>query len=589
MAAATAILHLVDRLPTAGGICARYEAGHPLPAGWRDADVRARCHRHQHRWRHALTSWHSEMMKGASAMTRWAWLLPGSRLHVWQPPIRPLLFALGLRDFFQDHPAAEVWATGCPPEVADYLTEFSNGAVRVVRSGRPPSALAVRARAVLGALPGVVSILRQVPIVARAPSPAPRVDVLLYSMAISERNLRERGDHYFGRALDDGAMTVHWLYQLAGSAGRTGIESAVRETRRSVTWAHQCVGWAGVLSMLWTAASVRRNLRAFVARVPPLDIDGAGSMAFARRFVEQLMVGGTLLSELLVFRAMSAVLRATRPTAVCYPYEEKGVEHAIALAIQDAGGCRPIGFAHAAYASGYLYLQAPGAGAPWPPRPRVFAAAGRGLGRWLQREFGWHDAVTDVGSPRWTPPPPAGRHTPATRLRVLVLTSFAYELETMADWIAALPGLFDGMTVTIRPNPHAWPREQAAALERLSGVAGVTANAGASLQSQIADCDVVLFCATSAVAEAIWHGRLAVYAEWSDLWVADPTSGKVGEDAVAKCATPEALRRALVELAGMTADDYAARLAAQQEVAAQIYGPFDPDRFRDLVMESVPA
>lgn len=567
-----------------------YSSGDRPPSGWRAADVRARCHRHQDEWRRALTSWHGEMMTLAAAATKWSWLLPGSRIHVWQPQIRPLLFALGLHDFFCEHPAANVWAIGCPPEVADYITEFSNDSVRVIRHDQPPVGLAAWARTALGLLIDVASVLRHVPVRARASMPAPGADLVVYSIALSERSIRERGDHYFGRALDDGPLRVHWLYQLIGSAGRAGVEDAVRQTGRSVTWVHECVGWREALSMLWTTAGVRRNLRSLVDRVPPLRIGGVTSSAFARRFVEQLLLNGSLLNELIVLRAMIALLRASRPAAVCYPYEEKGLEHAIALAAQAATGCRTIGFAHAAYASGYLYLQAPSADAAPPPRPQVLAAAGRGLGGWLQREFGRHDPVTDVGSPRWTPAPPTARdHTPDRPFRVLVLTSFAYELEVMAAWIDEQPNLFDGMTVAIRPNPHAWPREQAAAFERLRGAAGVMIDDESSLEAQIGACDVAVFCATSAAAEAIWHGRIAVYAEWSDLWSIDPTKGKEGEQAVPKCATAGALRQALLDIGGMDRAAYARMIAAQREVAAQIYGPFDPARFRDLVMEPIPA
>ncbi len=590
MPEATATLHLVSELPATAGTCAMYASADRPPPGWRDVDVRARCHRHQQQWGNALTSWHGEMMTLAAAATTWAWLLPGSRIHVWQPQIRPLLFALGLHDFFREHPAAEVWATGCPPELADYIAEFSNGAVRIVRHDRPRAGLAARARSQIDRLRDTVSVLRRIPVRARAPVAERGADVVVYSLALSARSVRERGDHYFGRALDDGFLKTHWLYQLVGSADRARIEAAVRQTGRSVTWAHDCVGWREALSLLRIMANARRDLRRFVQRVPPLRISGVTSCAFARRFVEQLLVNGPMLGELVVFHATRAMLRAVRPAAVCYPYEEKGMEHAIALAAEAEPGCRTIGFAHAAYASGYLYLAASPASAAPPPRPQMLAAAGEGLGAWLKSEFGRHDRVVHVGSPRWTPPPlPARDHAPGRPLRVLVLTSFAYELGVMADWIEAQPHVFDGMSVTIRPNPKDWPREQSAAFKRLRGAAAVAIDGGLSLEAQIDACDVAVFCATSAVAEVIWQGRIAVYAEWSDLWATDPTKGKGGAQAVPKCASANALREELLAIGRLERAAYARVVAAQREVAAQIYAKFDRVRFHDLVMEPMPT
>lgn len=528
------------------------------------------------------------MMTQAAAATQWAWLLPGARLHVWHPQVRPLLFALGLHDFFHEHPAAEVWATGCPPEVADYITELADGAITILRDDRRSLGVAEWVRKVLDPLISAAQVLRRVRVRARASMPAPGADLVLYSIALSERSVIESGDHYFGRALDDGSLKVHWLYQFAGSAGRADIEDAVRQTGRSVTWVHECVGWREAASMLWTAASVRSHMRSFVTCVPPLVISGATSSAFARRYVKQLLLNGSVLGELMVLRAVIAMVRASRPAAVCYPYEEKGLERAIVLGARAATGCRTIGFAHAAYASGYMYLEATAVNHAPPPRPEVLAAAGRGLSGWMQREFGRHDSVTYVGSPRWAAAPSTAREdTPGRPLRVLVLVSFPYEMEVMADWIHALPDLFEGMMVTIRPNPKEWPREQAAASEGLRGAGGVVVDGEASLETQIAECDVAVFCATSAMAEAIWHGRIALHAEWSDLWSTDPTKGKEGESAVPKCGTPAVLRQELLNIGGMGRDEYARVLAAQQVVAASIYGPFDHERFRNLVLDPI--
>ena len=577
-------LHLVSHLPAGGGTCALYAPGARPPPGWHAADIRERCHRHQDEWRVALASWHAGTMEVASVASAWAWLLPGSRIHVWQPQIRPLLFALGLHDFFRDHPDTEVWACGCPPEVADYIREFTNGALRIVEHTHRSQASGAP-----GPLRDTLSILRRLPMRARAPILPAGVDLVACSLALSERSVRERGDHFFGRALDDGVVSVHWLYHLVGSGERAAIEAALRQTGRSVTWVHDCVGWGGALALLLTMRSVRRRMRSVVDRIPPLRIAGVTSQAFARRYADELLVRGALLGELLVFRATLAVLRAARPPALCYPYEEKGMEHGILLGVQTAAtGCRTIGFAHAAYASGYLYLQTPPSNTsrPW---PQVIASAGRGFGAWLQREFGRQDAVTFVGSPRWTPAPPTALdHVPGRPLRVLVLASFAYELQVMADWIDAQPDLFDGMTVTVRPNPKDWRREQVAALQSLRGSA-VAIDGESSLEAQIDACDVAIFCATSAVAEAIWRGRIAVYAEWSDLWATNPTSGKEGEQAVPACATAGDLRHALLEIGRMDRAAYARAVDAQREVAAQIYAPFDRARFRELVRQPVPA
>ena len=577
-------LHMVPSLPASGeGDCAFY-GDEPVPAGWRSIDVRARCHAHQDEWGQALKAWHGQMMTVAAAATPWAWFLSGSRQHVWHPPIRPLLFALALVDHFREHRGAVLWAVGAPAEVGDYVTELSRGTVDVIGRGAVSAdagAWSDLARPAMEAL----SVLRRA-MTPRAPRlSAGPVDLVVCSIALTSRSVRERGDHYFGRALDGGPLRVHWLYQPAGSSFRTEIEGAMAESGRSFTWADECLNWRDAIAIIRTSIRTRRRLAAIMDEIPPLVIAGATSRLFARRFFEQLLVKVSPRTELIMHLAVTKVLAALRPAAVCYPYEEKPVEHAI-LAAAATAGCRTIGFAHAAYASSYLYLQAAEPGALSPPRPSVLACAGRGFGGWLERTFARTDRTVYVGSPRWTPPPSSSiAHTPARPLRVLVLTSFPYELAVMADWMSENPGLFEGMDVTVRPNPSAWAQEQEAQFARLRKVGRVNVDGRTGLDAQVATTDVVLFCATSAAAEAIWHGRLAIYVEWSDLWITDPLKGKSGEHTVPRCQTAEMLRGALVDLSNMDAAGYAAALSAQREVAAEIYGPFDAAVFSNLVME----
>ncbi len=578
-------LRLVHALPDAQtGNCAHY-LPRPVPDGWREVDVRGRCHTHQAEWGQALQRWHESMMGVAAAATPWAWVLPGARQHVWHPPIRPLLFALALADYFSENPGAVVWVVDAPPEVGEYVAELTGESVQVEgrasvvgqrRSSHEIKHMIVDAVAVVRRLWQRNSMRRRVE----------PVDLVVCSIALTARSVRERGDHFFGRVLDGGPLRVHWLYQAASAGARRELESALAESGRSFTFADEHLGWRDAIRIIRAAAGVRRRLAAVVGKIPPMMVGRMQSSRFAERFFEELLVQATPRLELMMHHAISTVLGEAGSVAVCYPYEEKPMEHAVAMAVSEVGVGRTIGFAHAAYASSYLYLQAYAPDAPAPPRPSVLASAGRGFGPWLHRTFGRTDRTVYVGSPRWTPaPPPDPEFAPRRPLRVLVLTSFPYELGVMADWMTQMSTLFDGMAVTIRPNPSAWAEEQKAVFARITSLGSVVVDPHTDLNTQVASTDVVLFCATSAAAEAIAHGRLAVYVEWSDLWVTDPLEGKLGAGAVPRCSSPEALRAILAGIANMNAASYAAALKAQQQVAGEIYGRFNLRAFVDLVQQ----
>lgn len=575
----TGTIHFVSDLPDEPGTCAHFAAGARPPAGWRGADIRERCHRHQREWGRALTSWHSEMMAEMAKATPWAWLLPGSRIHVWQPQIRPLLFALGVCDYFRENPGAELWAVDCPREVAVYVQEFLGDHVVIDwQSGAAPGPHPALHRA-----RDTASVLRRVTWRPRRRATA-NADLLVFSIVLGAKSVRETGDHYFGRVLDSVDLRVQWLHQLTGSSGRTATEDEIARTGQLSSWVHDWIGWPEAMALLAVMARVSIKLRAARARLPALVVGPVRSRMFARRFFDELLLHGPMLGELMVFRATRRLLQAARPKAVTFPYEEKAMEHAVILAAREVG-CTTIGFAHAAYTSGHLYLQEPRESRADRPRPDRIAAAGQGAGQWLRLTFDRTEPVTEVGSPRWmSPPAGAVAHRPARPLRVLVITSFAFELQRMADWMDEDADLFGGAVVTVRPNPKEWPTEQALAIERLHRSGHVIVDGTPSLQDQIDACDVAIFCATSAAAEAIWRGRVAVYTEWNDLWATDPTKDKVGELSVPKCLTAADLRSTLAAIAAMDEAAYAKTVSEQRAVAKQIYEPFRSDRFRELVL-----
>ena len=585
MPPAPSMLRLAERLPPdEQGVCAFYAPGILAPAGWESVDVRGHCHRHQEVWGESLSRWHADVMAAAAAATPWAWLCPGSRLHVWQEPVRPLLFALGLLRHFRESPGADVVAVGCPDEVGVYVDELSGGAVQVRgRKGRHDGRAMyrrIRRRAIEAA-----SIARRAKWLRRDPVPKSDVDLVVVTFGLSADGIRQRGDHFFGRVLDSHSFSTHWIYHLQGSAGRAGIEAAVRESGRAHTFDHALVSWADLMTIAVTSARIRRRLASIADSVPELHIDGAVSRRFPRRYFEDLFLHTSVATDLVLYRAVARVVASVSPRAVCYPYEEKGLEHGLLMACKQAGSVRTIAFAHAAYNTGHLYLRQPGASTLRPPRPAIIAAAGSGFGPWLAAECGRAERVVSVGSPRWRESDAAPRTRAAgAPFRVLVLTGFPSELLVLAEWADRCGDIFDGCDVTIRPNPQEWHREQRDAIARLQRAAAVRSGGQVPLAAEVAAADVVMYCATSAVAEAIWHGRVAVRAELSDLWAADPLHGRGQAAGVPHCATPAALRATLREIAGMDQSQYDRVVAAQRTAATQVYAPFDDAGFAALVM-----
>jgi len=553
-------------------------------------DVRAYCHRHQAEWSEALKRWHEELMEVALAATPQAWLLPGSRIHLWQETIRPFVFALGLMAYFRDRPGTDVAAVGCPPEVGAYVRELSDGDVAVIEDGAGHAGARAVLRKALRPTIEILSALRKLRPVWRFRAPRTNVDLLVVSLGLDGRELRERGDHFFGRELDATGLCTHWLYTVNSPSVRQGVRAALHESGRAFWFDDNLVTWADVVRVVADTVKTRRKLASVSRRLPVIRIGNMVSRLFAQRYFHDEFLQPTPLGELVFHHATSRLLRILSPQAVCYPYEEKGMERALLMACASAPSRpRTIAFAHAAYQCGLLYLKESSRERARPLRPTAIAAPGRGLGQYLAAAFGRADVVVSVGSPRWTSASPGDVRRKDAPLRVLFLTGFGYELLGLAQWIQQCPDLFEHYEAVIRPNPTTHHDEQRAAFALLEGATGITIVHDRPLNEQIDATDVVLFSSTSAVAEAILRGRPAIYVDLNNLWAVDPQQGHAAVDAVKRCATPNELKQTLRGIAAMNSDEFQRLVAAQQIVGERIYMPFDRKRFCELVKGEHPA
>ncbi len=576
----------VDVLPDGrSGTYAAYLDLPHSPEGWTPVDIREICRAHQKEWSAALTAWHCRLNALAGSTDPWAWLLPGSRLHLWQSPIRPVFFALGLSAYLRTLPRGELFVLGGPPELSIYLSEFAGLGVAIRDNRRPANRIRLTVREVSARVQAVVATARRWrPFVSK--TAAKRADLVLFSLCLSADSVRQAGDHYFGRSFETTNSRVHWLHQVPGRADIALQEAALKETGRHYSLDFRELSVRDLVWCMGVAGRLRRRMIRLRSAVPALLVDRSVSHAFARRFFDELFVAPLPLAELSLYRAARRVMRATVPKAICFPYEEKGAERALIIAAH-AVSPRPtvIGFAHAAYNRAFLYL----ANFPdvmcVPPRPDVIAAAGTGFGSWLRDEWGRTDAVFTVGSPRYvsasSESAPRERGVP---LRVLALTGIGSELFVLRKWLRQCPDLLDGCQMVVRPHPHGWHREHVMAAEELSGLRGLTLDSTRSLAAQLDSSDLVLYCSTSAVAEAIQRGRLVAYVAWDDLWCSDPVRST--STAICRCQSPGDLRALFDNVASMSASALHATIERQRPLASEIYSPFDPMAFDSLVGDS---
>jgi len=574
---------VVDTLPDRadGGWYADYEHRVDDRPQWTACELLPIFRRRNATWMDEFDAWHAQLSAAASSRTRWWWVLPGSRPNLWvqQDVLRPLWFAAALSEWCVEHPhVSTVYLTGCPPAVGEHLEEFGR-APRAARSAALGGIVQALWRLIVDALRQAVSLARRR---TGRRLQASGAETVFYSHVIRTDAYAERGDHFFGSVMADagtaqGGVLAAYMVDVAGEQ-RTAEALLDR----------QGTPWVFVTDALmptdpWRAAAgaIRAGaaLVGLARTMPPIRLGTYASRGAARRYLTDCVLSQPGVMPLAIHRAMGRILQRAGARRLFYPYEEKPAERALIMACREA---RPpvtaAAFAHVAQTPAHLFLRTRPRPHERPPEPDRWLATGSAAMEFLT---GWArkpaERVQVAGSPRYADaalaaPPAAERQA---GLRVLVLISHGHELTVLANWIERHAGLFRDEHIVVRPYPFGWQAAQTRAMERIRRRRPSVQAGPGRLDEQIAWSHAVVFCASTAGYEAILQGRLVAYADWNDVWDADPLPP--GQGAIPRCADAEPLMRALAGMRALSDADYAARLDDQRRVAASVFAPSEWD------------
>lgn len=575
---------MVDRVPDGEAQYAHYEHRR-VPGSAEFVDVRAIALRHATDWSSQLVRWHQELGEIAAAETPYWWLTRGSRLHAWHADeIKPLFFALAVREHGARQAGARpLFLLGCPQAVGEFLREW-DVPVDDARVTRP--------RTLLRFLPAIVpkfraGLLGLRPLLRWRPCGAVSVEerVLIVSNALDARRLREHHDHFFGSMLDQSmqASRVVWMYFVTRRSDEAAVRQFCAEVARPVTFPSEHLRPRDLIAATWLAFRTAFRLVRVQDNLPVLAIAGVTSIRFPQRYFRSLVAWELPAAECAVLIAFRRLRGVGRCLSVLYPYEEKGVERAMILALRALDPApRVVAFAHAVYNRGHYYV-GPSNG-PLPPRPDLLLAPGPRAARWL-RERTSIPQVVAVGSPRYLDPPSrAEQRSPAAPMRVLFLVGYGYELSMLANFVEQVPDLFDGCELAVRRYPYAWEAEQTRAAHRLERLLPAARLQSGDLDQEISQADVVLFCSTSAGFHAMLRHALVLQVGLYDLVRASPLDGYDDEGVVPSFDTPEDLKAGLRHIAALPRDQVRRIQERQRAFAAEVYAKPDPSRLEEVVV-----
>jgi len=547
----------------------------------RRIDLKPRLSLRQEDFFSSIEKWHTELCIIGARQFKWWWLLPASRLILWHPPVwKPLVFALAVAEELEGFSGNEVYVTGCPEETAVYLQEFCVAIKVVDKRKNRQRVLPDSLRSFLASLKYLFDVLvfillhrKRQPII-EGPSPIIIWTYLLSPGAESETTK----DHFFGDMFKPGDFKYPVYWVCHGSLrNNSGMCSPVyTDGDRSLIY-----DWIGISE--WYSL-VRFYIFEWCFNrtpivVPEFVLNGHASKSFAKNFASELIEHTAPLAEMTALLGLKRILRESSPRALVYPYEEKCVERALLTAVKETKKATlTVGFAHAVYNKGLMYLRRRNEVEASPSMPDRLLATGTALKKWLVDWAKWDEKrILIGGSPRWHHTNGHGidgtlRGRP---LRILVLIGQDYEAIELANQLEKLPSAFDEFEVVVRPYPYSWGDGQEKAFSIIKKINRHIRVDGGALDEQIAWCDVAIYCSTSAGIEAMLSGRLTVYLDLNQIFSLSPIDEKIQSKALCKCQNLSELNELLYVVNQMTEEQYTDVVGHQCNAANQLFQKID--------------
>lgn len=587
-----------DELPREGkGMLIHCDHEPVAVAGWVTCDVREIIGINEDAWLSEIDSWCRKLSSQAIGLTRWWWLLPGSRLILWATTthfsLKPILFALAIVQLCARQSTKTVWIVGAPDELVAYLSEWATSEKSIQiednRLRTPGSFFEYRffctVKFWLKLTKQIALVLRCVRLRKRKKCAEP-ASVIVNSLILNPELILKNGDHFFGHMLDNNTCLndgdLAWFYNDVGLSPRE-TRAELEKTGKKAYFISDFFKWSDLWFALRKGYRANRALKKLLLSPPSLCVGGLVAKKFSYDFINNLALGSIPIFELIIYRQFSRIIRESGAKVLLYPYEEKPLERAMLLAVQDyAPTMTTIGFGHAAYSKGHLYLRR--AHHDEPPRPDFIAVTGETARDNFEKAGVPVEQIVVIGSPRYCKlaQEASGFYSKARR-KLLLLIGYGFELRIFAALIESKPDLFNNYELIVRRYPYAWFEEQDAAELRLQAAGIVYRCVSGDLMTQIDESDIVIFESTSAGMEAVLRGKMVIRFNLSDCVSTDHFYGSDGQDEIKYCHNVDELEILLKDINSLTSSQYAMAVQRQRELVVGLYSPVDQSAVVELL------
>jgi len=389
------------------------------------------------------------------------------------------------------------------------------------------------------------------------------IDNIVFSYDLNTRN-----DHFFNDIFNNENLKFRYLYHTENTFLKKEKNS------KSILYIYHFIYIKDIFFVV--IESIKLYIKSLIIDIKvPLKFSNINinDEYFKNALLKKTIISNTPLIEFVTYKCFINIITENNIKKIIYPFEDKGVEHSILLALKNSNKqINTIGFAHANYNNGHRYINYKNHNVN--EYPNILATTGQTQNIWLNEICNWPiEKLLIIGSPKYKKIEPKIKNE--NKKSIIFLVGYLHELIQFSNFLKETKISFINFNIHIRLYPHADLKEQMIIIKNISNSnINVYVDNDLSLKENLLNIDYAIFSSSTAGFEAIMNNCYTMYIPMNLNIITNPLKNKKGSECIPTINNSSEFMEHLKYLSSMNNDTLLTLKEQQIYFVNNIFSPF---------------
>lgn len=390
------------------------------------------------------------------------------------------------------------------------------------------------------------------------------IDNIIFSYDLNTRN-----DHFFNDIFNNENLKFRYLYHTENSILKKEKNS------KSILYIYHFIYIKDIFFVV--IESIKLYIKSLSVDIKvPLKFSNINinDEYFKNALLKKTILSNTPLIEFVTYKCFINIITENNIKKIIYPFEDKGVEHSILLALKNSNKqINTIGFAHANYNNGHRYINYKNHNLN--EYPNILATTGQTQKIWLNEICNWPiEKLLIIGSPKYIKIEPKIKNE--NKKSIIFLVGYLHELIQFSNFLKETKISFINLNIHIRLYPHADLKEQMIIIKKISNSnINVYVDNNLSLKENLLNIDYAIFSSSTAGFEAIMNNCYTMYIPMNLNIITNPLKNKKSSECIPTINNNSEFIEHLKYLSSINNDTLLALKKKQICFVNNIFSPFE--------------